>query len=328
MCKSSNSNKSIPQAESILLEGTINPPTGLKQRNLDDTEIGLIGTSKSDTVKIGAEIAYDTINRCAWDYTLEVEVVLNPGRFQGRPTHWETITKPGSDGAGQEFVEVIVTGLLLGKYYRWRVRRVILSYWASIDNGQLRCISPRSHTSEWIPGGGIVPSATFRTPVPYQNVIEYPSELEVVTGGLLSGNEESLRVDDGNDYRVASVNTGNDETEWHASLTNITPQSRNAKIRIRSRTTRNCNETLFVWLSSQNRWQQLESGSSTFTEREWTASIPKLFNYLDDGVLRFKVTCSTSDGGFRHRTDLFEVSYERAMVPWAADDPELAISED
>jgi len=310
--------------ESDLLEQPIDPPTALLQRNLDDTVIGLVGTSKSDTVKLGAKIRYGSVNACEWDFTLEVEVVEHPGRFQWRPTHSFTLHKKGSEGTGQQFVEVIATGLKLGKFFKWNVRQVVQSFRAHYDlnNGTLTCIRSQTYASDWHPGV-VTGSTSFRTPVPYQNVIEYPADVEVTTGLLRDGNSASLRADDGNYYRVRSSNSDKHELEWHAKYTNITPQSRNAVIRVRSSADRVCEETLDVWVPSANDWKELSSSNSSSNEREWSASMQSfLANFLDEGVLLFRLTCSRNGQRFSHSTEILEFSYERAMVPWVANEPE------
>ncbi len=297
----------------------IEPPTGLKQRNMDDSDIGMIGTAKAYTVKLGAVVAFAAQPyNCRRDLTLEVEVVEYPGRFQFKATHSVSTTKSSADGAGTQFLEVVVP-LQQGRFQKWNVRQADRQYMGEWNNnGHLVQCGPAytTHESKWYP---IIdyPSTTFRTPVPYQNVLEYPQGVVLATGSLLGGNEASLRGDDANYLRMQAVGANPHALEWTAAFSNITPQSRNARFRIRGRADRTCNEVIEVWLPSSSSWSGLASGSSTTAEREWVAAIDgPLVGYLDQGVLRLRVTCTRMGQSFVHRTELLELAYERATVPW------------
>ena len=297
----------------------VEPPTGLKQRNMDDSEIGMIGTAKAYTVKLGALVKFtaDPWN-CRRDLTLEVEVVKHPGQFQFKATHSVSTTKSSADGGGTQFLEVDVPFLEQDRFHKWNVRQVDRQYAGEWHNGNVVKCGPAyvTHESKWYP---IIdyPSTTFRTPLQYQNVLEYPQSVALATGSLLGGNEASLRGDDANYLRMGAGGANPHALEWTADFSNITPQSRNALVRIRSRADRTCNEVIEVWLPSSGSWSRLAIGNSTTAEREWAAAIDGvLAGYLDQGVLRLRVACTRMGQSFVHRTELLELAYERAMVPW------------
>ncbi|MBK8247508.1 MAG: hypothetical protein IPK85_08950 [Gemmatimonadetes bacterium] len=303
---------------------SVEPPTGLKQRNLDDSEIGFFGTATSDVVKIGALIQYNSpaIEDCKWEYALEVELVEHPGRFQWRPTHRASTLKSTSNGSGAVFLEVIASGLTLGKFYKWNVRRVIVPFTFEAQYGVITCTASSPQESIWRPGVEM-PSTSFRTPVPYQNVIEYPSNVTIATGTPLGGNLASLRADDGNYYRLRTGAVTPPSVVWSPEFSNITPQSRNAVVRVRSRANRPCSEALEILVPAGSTWHEVARAPAASNEREWSTTIAgPLKQYLDAGVLRFRVTCTLAGQSFVHQTDLFELSYERAMVPWARDETE------
>jgi len=72
-----------------------------------------------------------------------------------------------------------------------------------------------------------------------------------------------------------------------------------------------------VWNARRQRWDELATATATTGEREWTAAMPSQFGgFLENESLRFRLLCTLpTTGVFGHRTDLFELSYERAMVP-------------
>ncbi|MGH0033156.1 MAG: hypothetical protein ACQGVC_25475, partial [Myxococcota bacterium] len=287
-------------------------PAQLKQRSEDGTPIGRFGTARSNAVRLSGIVDTGAPNECTNETWLEVELVDARSRFTYRPTHSASIKATSPEMKRR--LEVFIEGLPWGTGFRWQARQRWEDRTYRCVDGVCTCPIKEVHESAWSAHTSN-PLFSFRTPVPRQDVVEWPSGVATTTGTVLGGDVASLAADDGDEYRVLAAGAAV-TTIWEATFSDVTPRSRNLEGRLRSRSNLVCTQTIHVWNVPSGAWSELASGAIPTVESEMTFSLAGgLGNYVEDGELRLRVACAKgSPPNFVLGADLLEIAYERATI--------------
>lgn len=247
------------QKPDLTLRGWLRPPDKLTQRNRDGSEIKKGAVSKADAVNIYAHTSSCSLNRCGWEYTLEVEIRPMVEEFTDNPTHQSpALVRTMSDCSEISYPAVNVGGLSADTSYKWRAREKVVTYEEHHDDGKLRCINPAVHFSGWASHGGET-LYSFMTPPLITTVTAFPDSVVMETGTLENGNASRLVLDDYIFYRVWSTNLPPHVTSWYGVFTGLTPRLSNLQIDYKGGNSRECEQSLSIWNWKEEDWIELDS---------------------------------------------------------------------
>ena len=295
-------------------------PNELRQLNRDGTPLSMGAESKAPSLRPSGKTSSCSLNKCPWDYSLEVELRPVEEEFTGDPTHRSTSMARGSEDCSEVLYPPLnVAGLVYGTAYKWQAREKVVVYEASYVEKELACINPQTHYSPW-EGHGEGGSPSFVIAPLVVRTTKAPTAVVKIEGSGSDGTANRLNLDDERYYRVWATVQSPYITSWYAIFTGMGERERNLEISYKGYNSQRCDQRLDIWDWKLREWTSLDSQEVGDKETVIEGLVPpgEISNYVSapgTAELRVRVQCSSNTLSFSSNGNSLNISYDQPISP-------------
>ena len=300
--------------------GEVESPKELTQLNRDGSPLGMGAESMGTSLRLSGKTLSCSLNKCPWDYTLEVELRPVEEDFTGVPTHRSPLMARGSEECGEvTYPPINVAGLVNGTAYKWQARGKVIAYDASYVNKRLSCKNPQTNYSKW-EGHTKEGAPSFLIAPLLVRTTKTPTAVVKMLGSGSDGTASRLNLDDERYYRVWATVRQPYITSWYAIFTGLEEEARNIEINYKGYNSQRCDQRLDIWDWQLREWTGLDSQEVGEEETVIDGLVPpgEIENYLSDpgtGELRIRLHCSSDTLSFSSNGNSLSISYDKPISP-------------